>query len=176
MSAAEALSRATAAGVRVRLDGADLLIEAATAPPDALIEMLSHYKSDIVAMMRHAESAWSPADWRDYFNERAAIAEFDGGLSRTQAEARAFTSCIVEWLDRNFEPSPPGRCQACGALGAVGDTVPFGTERSGHVWLHSVCWRAWHDGRKRKAQAALAAVGVIAPVQFPNDFEKIGGL
>ena len=30
-----------------------------------------------------------PRDWREMFGERASIAEYDGGLSREQAEAQA---------------------------------------------------------------------------------------
>ena len=32
---------------------------------------------------------WTEADYMEYFNERAAIAEVDGGLTREDAEARA---------------------------------------------------------------------------------------
>lgn len=32
---------------------------------------------------------WSAADYQQYFEERAAIAEFDGGLSRKEAEILA---------------------------------------------------------------------------------------
>jgi hypothetical protein len=37
-------------------------------------------------------------------NERAAIAQFDGGLPRASADARTL------WLNRNPARSPPGRC------------------------------------------------------------------
>ena len=32
---------------------------------------------------------WGAADWRGYFDERAAVAEFDGAIPRAQAEAQA---------------------------------------------------------------------------------------
>ena len=44
----------------------------------------------------------SAEDWQVYFDERAGIAEFDGGLPRAEAEARAFECCVVERLNRNF--------------------------------------------------------------------------
>jgi hypothetical protein len=40
-------------------------------------------------------------DWRAFFDERAVIAEFDGGLPRDQAEARAFACCIAKRLNCN---------------------------------------------------------------------------
>ena len=43
---------------------------------------------------------WSAEDWKVFFDERVAMAEFDGGLPREEAEARAFACCVVEWLNR----------------------------------------------------------------------------
>ena len=36
-------------------------------------------------------------NYSDRFNERAAIIEFDGGLSRTAAEQQAHNECITRW-------------------------------------------------------------------------------
>jgi hypothetical protein len=92
-----------------------------------------------------------------FFDERAGIAEFDGGLSRAEAEARAFECCAVEWLNRNPERSPAGHCLGCGDREYAHDPLlPYGTEPTGHAWLHSRCWEAWHANRKAKAVAALS--------------------
>ena len=40
-----------------------------------------------------------PMDWRIEFEERAAILEYDGGLSRNEADSRALRE-IVERIDR----------------------------------------------------------------------------
>ena len=102
-----------------------------------------------MALLRPGEDGWSGEDWRAFFDERAGIAEFDGGLPRDQAEARAFACCVAEWLNRNPVRSPPGRCLGCGGSEHAHDTLlPFGTEPTGHAWLHSRCWPAWHAGRK----------------------------
>ncbi|MBN2132862.1 MAG: hypothetical protein JW741_25400 [Sedimentisphaerales bacterium] len=37
-----------------------------------------------------------PADWHFFWDERAAIMEFDGGLPREQAEAAALAATIAE--------------------------------------------------------------------------------
>ena len=111
-----------------------------------------------------------------FFDERAGIAEFDGGLPRKEAEARAFASCVVEWLNRNFVRSSPGGCLSCGEAEYHHDPLlPFGTEPTGHAWLHSRCWPAWHSARKADAIAALAAMGIAPPNEFPDDFGKKGG-
>jgi hypothetical protein len=120
--------------------------------------------------------SWSGDDWRAFFDERAAIAEFDGGLPREQAEARAFTGCVAEWLNRNPVRSSPDSCLRCGEAEQGHDPLlSFGTESTGHAWLHSHCWSAWSAARHAEAVAALAAMGITTPAGFPNDFDKNGG-
>ena len=114
VSVVETLHAARAAGVTVILDGEALLLEAAVEPPGALMEALARHKAEIVALLRPGQDGWSTEDWRVFFDERAAIAEFQGGLPRKEAEARAFDRCVVEWLNRNSRPSEPGRCAHCG--------------------------------------------------------------
>jgi hypothetical protein len=106
-------------------------------------------------------TTWDAEDWRTFFDERAGIAEFGGGLTRTQTETRAFECCVVEWLNRNPIRSSRGRCVLCGG-GESADKplLPHGVESTGHAWLHSVCWEPWYAGRKAKAVAAMAAIGI----------------
>ena len=161
MSAAEALKAARAAGLRLGIDGDALTLEAATAPSPTVLDLLASHKAGIVALLRPANDGWSGEDWLAFFDERAGIAEFDGGLSREQAEACAFAACVVEWLNRNPARSPSGGCLGCGGSEHAHDTLlPFGTEPTGHAWLHSRCWPAWHAGRKAEAVAALAKLGI----------------
>jgi hypothetical protein len=127
MSAAEALKAARAAGIRLGVDGDALTLEASAAPPRAVLDLLSHHKSGIVALLRTANNGWAAIDWLAFFDERAGIAEFDGGLPRQKAEARAFACCVVEWLNRNPVQSSPGRSRkadAIAALAAVGIDQP----------------------------------------------------
>lgn len=161
MSAAEALKVARAAGVSLGIDGDTLTLEAATAPPPTVLDLLARHKAGIIALLRPANDGWSGEDWLYFFDERAGIASSAGGLSREQAKARAFECCAVEWLNRNPVRSPPGRCLRCGQAEHSDDPLlPFGIESSGHAWLHSRCWPAWHAGRKAEAVAALAKLGI----------------
>jgi hypothetical protein len=52
MSAAEALRAARAAGVKVGVDGDDLVLEASEPPPSAVLGLLARYKENIVSMLR----------------------------------------------------------------------------------------------------------------------------
>jgi hypothetical protein len=161
MSALVALRMARAAGVQFALDGNDLSLKAASEPPAAVIEALVRHKSEIVALLQPGADRLSFDDWRLFFEERAAIAEFDGGLLRDKAEAGAFESCINEWLNRNPAPSVPGRCAWCGRFESRDAVVlPYGTEPGGHVWLHRPCWTEWHKKRRTEAKFALTRMGI----------------
>jgi hypothetical protein len=164
MNAAEALQAARAAGIQVKIDGADLLLKASAPPPAGVLDGLSRHKARILTLLRAGNVYWTAEDWRTFFDERVAIVEFDGGLSRAQANAQALEYCVIEWLNRNPVRSPPGRCLGCGhAEHAHDPLLPFGTETAGHAWLHSRCWPAWRSARKAEAIAALAAMGIDQP-------------
>ena len=77
------------------------MLEAPTPAARAVLDLLSRHKPGIVALLRPGRDGWSAEDWQVFFDERAGIAEFDGGLPRVEAEARAFACCVIEWLNRN---------------------------------------------------------------------------
>jgi hypothetical protein len=163
-AAALALKKAREVGLRVGSEGDTLTLEAAAAPPQDVLDLLVRHKADILALLRPAEDGWMAEDWQVFFDERAAVAEFDSGLPRAEAEARAFDCCAVEWLNRNPVRSPPSRCLNCGQAEHSHDPLlPFGTGSSGYAWLHSRCWPAWHEARKAEAIAALTAMGILEP-------------
>jgi hypothetical protein len=161
MSAVHALKVARAAGIRIGIDGDTLTLNADAEPLPGVLELLSLYKTQVIALLRIGGDGWSGEDWCGFFDERAGMAEFDGGLPRDQAEARAFACCVAEWLNLNSVHSPPGRCLGCGDTEhGHNPLVPFGTEPIGHAWLHSRCWPAWHESRKAEAAAALSTFGI----------------
>ena len=102
---------------------------------------------------------WNAEDWQGFFDERAAILEYDHELPRAEAERRALECTIVEWLNRNPEPSDPGKCAWCEKSETPGAVVvPCGTED--HTWLHPDCWEPWHRKRWAKAESnILSALG-----------------
>jgi hypothetical protein len=176
VSAAEALKAALDAGVSVGIDGDDLVLQASAPPPPSVLDALSRNKAAIVALLRPAKDGWTAEDWRNFFDERAGIAEFDFGLSRPEVEARAFTCCVAEWLNRNPARSSPGSCLGCGGGEAAHDPLlPFGTGSTGHAWLHARCWQSWHAARKAEAVNMLTAMGITRSVTSAIDFGKNGG-
>jgi len=96
MTAAECLRAARATGINIVLDGNDLVLEASSPPPEAILGALSCNKAGIIALLRPGADGWSVEDWQGYFDERAGIVEFDGGVPRLEARAQAFACCVVE--------------------------------------------------------------------------------
>jgi hypothetical protein len=88
MSAAATVRTAVAAGISIKLDGDLLVLSATRRPDDRLIQDLRRDKTEIVAYLR-GFACWSEEDWQALFDERAGIMEFDAGMPRAEAEARA---------------------------------------------------------------------------------------
>ena len=177
MMAAETLRTARTAGIEIGLAGDDLVLEATSPPPQSVLDALSRNKVGIVALLRPGDDGWSAEDWHAYFGERAGIIEFDGGLTRSAAEARAFAYCVTEWLNRHPATSSPQRCLACGGGGRQGaPLLPHGTVMQGYAWLHARCWPGWHASRKGEAVDALLAMGIKNPPTFPNGFGQTGNI
>ena len=176
MSAVQALKAASAAGVRLGIDGKDLTLEADAAPPPSVMNLLTCHRADVIALLRTWRDSWSGEDWRAFFDERAGIAEFDGGLPREQAEARAYACCVAEWLNRNPVRSPPDRCLRCGEAEQGHDPLlPLGTESTGSRLASFALLVGLACREASRATDALEAMGIATPVGFPNDFDKKGG-
>jgi hypothetical protein len=76
-------------GVAVELDGERLRLRAGLAAPDHLLAQARTQRDAIAALLRPDHHGWTEEDRLMAIEERAAILEYDGGLSRAQAEAMA---------------------------------------------------------------------------------------
>ena len=94
-----------------------------------------------------------------------SIAEYSGGLSRDQAEVRAYECSVGEWLRRHPVRSPAGICELCGQ--PKGMLTPYLTDYSiknpGHTWLHQACSERWFTDRRVVAVQELAVLGIRNP-------------
>ncbi|MCC6982496.1 MAG: hypothetical protein IT535_04430 [Bauldia sp.] len=186
MNGVEALALAEQAGVSVEVRGESLVLRARHRPSAdvlnslrsskaGLIEVLSRPRLvssagviDISAMPADRATGHRPncaTDWLAFFDERAAIAEFDGGLSRRKAEAEAYEWCVVEWMNQHHPAgASDDRCLWCGDTGWPGKAiVPFGAQANAIVWLHPRCWESWQRSRRALAEAELGLMGVRKP-------------
>jgi hypothetical protein len=164
MSPTEVIKRAAGDGVLLAFSASgSISARGNRSAVNRWLPAIRQHKAALLELLRPAEDGWSSQDWQAFFEERAGIAESDGGLLRAEAEARAFDWCVAEWLNRNPAHSPPGRCFGCGRDEASHNPVlPIGVGSRGKVWLHSGCSSAWYTARKAEAIAALAAMGISA--------------
>ncbi len=162
MSAAEVLKELRAAGIEVAANGDNLALRADQEPSPEILEKLRQYKPAILRLLKTLESKWSIDEWHDYFAERAAISEFDHGLTRIDAEKNAFNHCVHEWLQQKPISSAPGTCHQC--LQPNGVIQPYflggDAHTPSHVWLHPNCANQWHEARRVSAIASLEALGL----------------
>jgi hypothetical protein len=169
MTASEAMRIAEAAGIQITIDGDSLVLAAPVEPRKEVIELLAHNKAAIIKLLRKANDGLSLQDWEELFDERAGIAEFEGGLPREQAEVHAFSYCVDEWLDRNPVRSRAGCCGFCGqSQGRLWEYMcSNSTRETSEVWLHHECSQAWYQEREEEAVEALTAL-----FSFSCDIEK----
>ena len=108
-------------------------------------------------------AALTVGEIRDRYEERAALGEFDHGLSRPEAEHRAWESAITMYLN-----ACPGaaqnaaNCPACQRrLGD--DAVPLLRPGGGHTLVHARCTARYLAERRAAAAKVLVAAGIPQP-------------
>ena len=86
--------------------------------------------------------------WLTFYEERAAIREYDGGLSRPDAEAGALQDTIAHWLASNtLTPGvPEDGCMHCASALPVDYRVAV-LAGPGHAWLHTACLQEMTQAR-----------------------------
>ena len=131
-------------GFTIEPDGDTLIVSPASRLSDDLREAIRQAKPDLMALL------WAE-NLREHFEERAAILESDGGLSRDEAEANARASTGL--LARNLGLPWRALREALGdpdlpdTLTPV-DAAPYGLPR----WCVSPTGRAMRQGVFRQDQ------------------------
>jgi hypothetical protein len=167
MNALQALMAARTSGVEVTVDGDGLALGASAQPPQDILNALARNKAEIIALLKPDSLGWTVDDWRAHYDERAGIIEFDGGLTRSEAEAQAFACCIAEWLNRN-PPQPASStygCVHCDTPVSCQNGIPLAIPEFAHgAWVHNNCIEAFHANRHAYAVDALRRCGVSAAI------------
>ena len=161
--ASAALAAVRAAGGDVVLTDGRLRLVASSPLPAEVVEQVTAAKSDLLALLSNASSGWDATDWHAFYDERAGIAEFDGGLSRPEAEARAWECSVAHWINM----TPPvidsaDHCPVCGRpVGTIQTgAIPTARPGGGYVWLHRGCHAQFMIRRRVDARRALVGVGL----------------
>ncbi len=115
MGAADILKALAADGVALRLaDSGSVKVAGAPSAIDRWLPTIREHKPDILALLRDA-APFDPESWE----ERAGIAEFDGGLSREEAEALAWAEDDRRRCRHCLNLSQAGTCTVASPGGVV---------------------------------------------------------
>ena len=159
------LEQVQALDIRLTVDGTYLELDFEATPPPDLIEQLAKRKAEIIQLLSRPKVDWGSTDWKEYFEERASVAQFCGKMSPEDAEMSAFNSCVAEWLRKNPTRSDNRSCAECRQ--STGLLIPYATDLSssnlGHTWLHQVCAYAWHQARREFSIRCLREMGITPP-------------
>jgi hypothetical protein len=145
MSARTLLRHLRAQGVSLAVDGADIVFDGPVEVlTDDLVTRLRAVKAELLAALGPPPpvAAWKAEGWQAYFDECAAVREYDSGQSRAEAEAGAFEDTIDQWLACHpAEPTSDAKgCVHCGGPERPWDALlPISTPGGGG-WMHDRCW------------------------------------
>ena len=116
---------------------------------------------------QHVADAADAADWRDLFEERAAIRQWNRHYPRALAERLAYGEVMEGWLVGHPLAYPADWCAGCGEpLGLNVLDLPDGARVHFEPHREFRCLIAHGAARKRRAVAALAALGLSPPARW----------
>lgn len=111
------------AGLHVAAAG-DKLVIRGPRQAEPIVRKLIEHKPVVLAILREPIAEPVPInatvgddamDWRELFEERAAMRQYCGGYRRNLAERLAYGECIERWCELNPVSHRPGLCAGCGA-------------------------------------------------------------
>jgi len=121
-------------------------------------------RNDKSANSSASSNLFDGPDLLDFFEERAAIREFEGRRSRDLAERLAYAEIIEAWCARHPQRFIPGICAGCRRpIGNFELNLPDGT-RVHFEGTNYPCLISYGASRKRRAVAALAGLGLMPPI------------
>jgi hypothetical protein len=172
------LRRAHDAGLRIKPVGDQLLVRGPRRAA-SLVSLLAEHKTEVMAALAATrEGATLPSNetpaadeegyWRDFFEERAAHREFDGGHSRPDAERLAFGEMILAWHQQHGVGPDPGRCAGCGdeLPGEVGLALCDGARVHFDAVRKADCIITYGKKWRSTAVVALRELGFNPPEGF----------
>lgn len=107
--------------------------------------------------------------WRDWFEERAAIRQYDAGYSRLMAEHLAYGEAVNRWHRMHGGRTNPAHCPGCGELTSGSETLKLPDGNRVHVNENWRCLTAFGKRWRNAAVRALTGLGVVAPPSWGSD-------
>ena len=189
------LKRAHAAGLTLTPEGEKLVVRGPKRA-EPVVRLLAAHKAAVVAALTAAGEPgvqsttahiaiefapdladMAPAYWRDLYEERCAIRQFEAGYPKAIAERLAWGETIEAWCDRHPPLSETRVCAGCGKpLGHDVLDLPDRVRVHFEFEREFGCLIASGFARKRRAVAALAALGLRPPAGWrPPDASPRSG-
>ena len=137
MSAIEVLYEAQTAGIRISVNGGDLVVEAPPATSPELLGRIGHYKADIVALLRRGKDGWCAFDWNQLYRACVKFNEAEGPDNPDnpdEAKDNAHKFCADTWLDLNRPISPDCLSAYCGIAAQPNSDWASKALRIGWCW------------------------------------------
>jgi hypothetical protein len=88
VSAVEALNAARAVGIELTIDGDDLVLEASASPPNAVLDLLSRHKTDVVALLRRQKRGNAFEQVQPFHATARVYTAANGDRTATTGESR----------------------------------------------------------------------------------------
>ena len=120
MMIAEIIDEMISAGCQVKaIVGNQMQLVAPEAPPEPLLAVIGEYKPSLIQYLVY---------WHDFYQERAAIREYDGHMTRDLAEQWAYSEMLVLWWEQNNSSDFPYGWQgyALNVMDVIGLKPPDG--------------------------------------------------
>jgi hypothetical protein len=168
MTAAAVLEAARAVGVHVAVDGADLVLKSSNRPPSAVLDLIRSHKAEIIATITAATPSGQRAqrsvvNWRDRYEERAAIRQFDGGYTREEAERLAWSEIEDQWHLAHGERVPYDLCAGCRRSIGFAKALDLMDGNRAHHDIENACLIRHGERWRVAATRGLEALGMQAP-------------
>ncbi len=160
MNATQALKAARAAGVSIRIEGGDLVLEAPAHPSPAILEALSSHKADVLALLRPPNDSADARHWRDRLDART-VEWFHGERGREEARWLAWGDLVNEWHELHGRRWPTWQCVGCD--GPISGTRAFTLADGNRVHDTLECLIAFGKRWRGAAHSALVALGLEPP-------------
>jgi hypothetical protein len=110
-----------------------------------------------------------PDFWLHAYEERASIREFEGGMSREQAEHLAYDEVLLAWHKAYYRPRA-GYCAGCQEQLSVNDTILLADCATIHnTRLH--CASEYKTKWRTVASLGLSLLGIDEPITW-STFER----
>jgi hypothetical protein len=159
--------------ITVETDGPNLVVDGPAGElSDALVERLRAAKKELLDALSGTASSsdWNHYDWQMYFEERAAIREYDGEIGRVEAQSLAYDDTVQHWLCLHPPPTHARQtCVYCDQEEGPTDPLLSLLTSGRRVSVHQRCWEPWSGYRKAQAEEALRKCrfdpnkGLLAP-------------